>query len=302
MRGSSFGYLVKEGVKNIYANRLMSFASIGTLVACMLLIGSSLLLSMNVNVVVGHFETQNEIVAYLYDDVTQEQVFQIDQQIAMIDNIYDTIYLDKDAVLQEQQAMLGDLGPLLDSLEGDENPLPATYRMKVTDLAQLSSTVMRVEAIDGVEMVHSPDQVAEVFVSLKNAISTGGMFIVAILIVVSLVIIGNTIKVTVFNRRKEINIMKYVGATDGFIRLPFFVAGFLLGLLSALISFGLLWAGYNYIMEIIAENPSIWIEQAYANVIQFKDISVRMLGWFAGGGIGIGVFGSMFFVNKYLKV
>ena len=284
MRGSSFGYLVKEGVKNIYANRLMSFASIGTLVACMLLIGSSLLLSMNVNVVVGHFETQNEIVAYLYDDVTQEQVFQIDQQIAMIDNIYDTIYLDKDAVLQEQQAMLGDLGPLLDSLEGDENPLPATYRMKVTDLAQLSSTVMRVEAIDGVEMVHSPDQVAEVFVSLKNAISTGGMFIVAILIVVSLVIIGNTIKVTVF------------------IRLPFFVEGFLLGLLSALISFGLLWAGYNYIMEIIAENPSIWIEQAYANVIQFKDISVRMLGWFAGGGIGIGVFGSMFFVNKYLKV
>lgn len=302
MRGSSFGYLVKEGVKNIYANRLMSFASIGTLVACMLLIGSSLLLSMNVNVVVGHFETQNEIVAYLYDDVTQEQVFQIDQQIAMIDNIYDTIYLDKDAVLQEQQAMLGDLGPLLDSLEGDENPLPATYRMKVTDLAQLSSTVMRVEAIDGIEMVHSPDQVAEVFVSLKNAISTGGMFIVAILIVVSLVIIGNTIKVTVFNRRKEINIMKYVGATDGFIRLPFFVEGFLLGLLSALISFGLLWAGYNYIMEIISENPSIWIEQAYANMIQFRDISIRMLCWFAGGGIGIGVFGSMFFVNKYLKV
>ncbi len=302
MRGSSFGYLVKEGIKNIYANRLMSFASIGTLVACMLLIGSSLLLSMNVNVVVGHFETQNEIVAYLYDDVTQEQVFQIDQQIAMIDNIYDTIYLDKDAVLQEQQAMLGDLGPLLDSLEGEENPLPATYRMKVTDLAQLSSTVMRVEAIDGIEMVHSPDQVAEVFVSLKNAISTGGMFIVAILIVVSLVIIGNTIKVTVFNRRKEINIMKYVGATDGFIRLPFFVEGFLLGLLSALISFGLLWLGYNYIMEIIAENPSIWIEQAYANMIQFKDIAYRMLSWFAGGGIGIGVFGSMFFVNKYLKV
>lgn len=302
MRGSSFGYLVKEGIKNIYANRLMSFASIGTLVACMLLIGSSLLLSMNVNVVVGHFETQNEIVAYLYDDVTQEQVFQIDQQIAMIDNIYDTIYLDKDAVLQEQQAMLGDLGPLLDSLEGEENPLPATYRMKVTDLAQLSNTVMRVEAIDGIEMVHSPDQVAEVFVSLKNAISTGGMFIVAILIIVSLVIIGNTIKVTVFNRRKEINIMKYVGATDGFIRLPFFVEGFLLGLLSALISFGLLWIGYNYIMEIIAENPSIWIEQAYANMIRFKDIAYRMLSWFAGGGIGIGVFGSMFFVNKYLKV
>ncbi len=302
MKGSSFGYLVKEGAKNIYVNRLMSFASIGTLVACMLLIGSFLLLSMNVNQIVGYVEKQNEVIAFLKDDVSDEEVEQIDGQIAQIDNIYDSMYLDKEAVLKEQQAALGESALLLEGLEGDQNPYPPTYRMKVRDLSQLSTTVMKLKAIDGVINVVAPDGVAEVVTSLKNAVSMSGMFIVGILLVVSLVIIANTIKVTVFNRRKEINIMKYVGATDSFIRLPFFVEGFLLGLLSALISFGLLWVGYDYIMNVISQNESAWILQAYQNMIPFAEVRYRMLAWFLSGGIGIGVFGSMFFVNRYLKV
>lgn len=302
MKGSSFGYLLKEGAKNIYVNRLMSFASIGTLVACMLLIGSSLLLSMNVNRIVGYVEKQNEVVAFIKDDVTDEELLDIDAQLALIDNIYDTMYLDKEAVLKEQQALLGEAALLLDGLEGDENPYPPTYRMRVEDLSQLSATVMKVEAIEGVLDVVAPDGVAEVVTSLKRAVSVSGVLIVGILLLVSLVIIGNTIKVTVFNRRKEINIMKYVGATDAFIRLPFFVEGFLLGTISALSAFGLLWLGYDYVMQMISLNQSTWIMQAYQNMIPFQEVAVELLCWFAGGGIGIGVLGSMFFVNKYLKV
>lgn len=302
MRGSSFGYLIKEGAKNIYVNRLMSFASIGTLVACMLLIGSSLLLSINVNEIVGYFEKQNELVAFLEDEISEDEVKNIDAQLKQIDNIYEVIYLDKQAVLEEQMQLLGETSSLLEGLEGDDNPFPPTYRMRVTDLSQLTGTAMRIEAIEGVIQVKTPDMVAEVVTSLKRAISSSGYFIVLILIVVSLVIIANTIKVTVFNRRKEISIMKYVGATDAFIRLPFFVEGFLLGLFSALIAFALLWVGYNYVMGTIRENPSDWIGQIYQSMVPFKKIALQLFAWFAGGGIGIGVFGSMFFVNRYLKV
>ena len=161
---------------------------------------------------------------------------------------------------------------------------------------------MQVAAIEGIESVKAPNEVADILTSIKHAVAAGGFFIVALLIAVSLVIIANTIKVTVFNRRKEISIMKFVGATDLFIRLPFFVEGFLLGLLSALVAFGLLWVGYDYLLQMIAENPSSWIQQAYQSLLPFKEMALRLLGWFAGGGIGVGVFGSMFFVNRYLKV
>lgn len=309
MKGSSFGYLIKEGAKNIYANRLMSFASIGTLVACMLLIGSSLLLSMNVTQVVGFMEKQNDVVVYIKDDVTEDELADIDAKIALLDNVYESVYMSKDEVLQQQaeslqkqSEALGEAVNAFEGLEGDNNPLPPTYLMKIRDLSQLSATVEAVSAIDGVIGINAPDAMAEIITSLKRAVEVGGIFIVSILLVVSLVIIGNTIKVTVFNRRKEINIMKYVGATDGFIRLPFFVEGFLLGLLSALFSFGLLWLGYDYIMQIISQNTSTWIAQVYTNMIPFDTIAAQLLVWFLGGGVGIGVFGSMFFVNRYLKV
>ena len=302
MRGSSFGYLIKEGAKNIYVNRLMSFASIGTLVACMLLIGSSLLFSMNVNKIVGYAEQQNEVEVELEDGLDEEKIQEIDGEISLIDNVYERTFVSKDELLEEQRAQSEELNALLESFEGEENPLYDSYRLKVEDLSQLTSTVMKLEAIEGVTAVRTSDAVAEVMVSIKHAVAASGMFIVAILIVVSLVIIANTIKVTVFNRRKEINIMKYVGATDSFIRLPFFVEGFLLGLISALIAFGLLWGGYNYVLQIVAGNQSALIQQTVASMIPFEEVALRLLMWFAGGGIGIGVLGSMFFVNKYLKV
>ena len=132
MRGSSFGYLVKQGARNLYVNRLMSFASIGTLVACMLLIGASMLFSLNVNEIVGYVEQINEMVAYVEDDVSSTQLEDIRASLALIDNLDmdRSAYVDKEAAFREQQELLGEDASLLDGLEGEENPLPNTFRLK----------------------------------------------------------------------------------------------------------------------------------------------------------------------------
>lgn len=303
MSVGSFGYLFKEGFKNVWVNRLMSFASIGTLMACMLLIGGSLLLSLNVNSVIGDMEKQNEAVVYTDDDITEEEIRQLDTQISMIDNVFDVMFISKDQLLQETKARTDELAQAMEGLPIEEdNPLPNTFRLSLRDQSLAAETKTQLETLDNVAQVYIQLDLAETITSLKQAISVSGYVIVGILVVVSLVIIANTIKVTVFNRRKEINIMKCVGATNAFIRMPFFIEGFLIGLTSALIAFGLLWAGYDYLMGSISSSNTGWIKTAYENMLPFKAVAVQMFAYFAAGGIGIGVFGSMFFVNKYLKV
>ncbi len=308
MRGSSFGYLVKEGCRSIYSNRMMSLASIGVLVACLLLIGSSLLFTLNVNSIAGYVESTNEVVVFIEDELEQEQVDMIDLSLSMMDNVANTEYISKEQALENEKEYLGDAAILFETFgDGEDgvmdNPFPSSFVVKVKDLSKLKETQSAMEKIDGVEKVNAPTEVADILSSIKKAVSTGGVAIVAILLLVSLVIIANTIKITVFNRRKEINIMKFVGATDSFIRLPFIVEGTLIGLLSALISFFLLWGGYHYLIQWVGENQSTWVQTMICtNIVPFKDIYPQLLLYFCGGGILIGVFGSMFFVRKYLKV
>lgn len=302
MSFSSFWYLFKEGFKNVYVNRLMSFASIGTLMACMLLIGSSLLFSMNVNSVVGYMERQPDMTVILESDIDDDQLKELDTRISMIDNVYDMLYIDKDQLLEETIAQTSEMGEYLEDLRGEENPLYGSFRLKLKDQSRMLETKRDIEAMDGIEQVHASSDVSEIITSIKSAVSVGGFSIVAILIVVSLVIIANTIKVTVFNRRKEISIMKCVGATDYFIRMPFCIEGFLIGIISAALAFGLLWVGYDYVMGMVALNESSWVKNIYENMLAFPDVAWLLAAYFAGGGVFIGVVGSMFFVGKYLKV
>lgn len=303
MSVGSFGYLFKEGFKNVWVNRLMSFASIGTLMACMLLIGGSLLLSLNVNSVIGDLEKQNEAIVYVEDEISDDGVRELDTKISMIDNIEDVMYISKDQLLAETAARTEELAAAMEGLPLEEdNPLPNSFRLSLKDQSLAAETKSQLEALDGITEVNIQLDLAETITSIKRAISISGYGIVGILVVVSLVIIANTIKVTVFNRRKEINIMKCVGATNAFIRMPFFIEGFLIGLISALLAFGLLWVGYNYVVQAISTSQTGWIKTAYENMLPFYSVAAQMFAYFAAGGIGIGVFGSMFFVNKYLKV
>ena len=297
----SIKYLVGEGARNIRANRQMSIASIGVLVACMLLIGAAVLFSLNADAVMGYIESQNDVVVFVKDKASDKEAEGLGDTLMEVDNVASVRYISKKEALEGQMEKLGNSSYLMDALMED-NPLPATYYVKVKDLELLSATVEEIQDLDLVLDVNSPTDMAATLVGIKKAVNLGGLAIVAILGAVSILIVSNTIKLTVFNRRREISIMKYVGATDSFIRLPFLVEGVIIGLLSALLAFGLLWIAYYYLLDWMGNATSSWIQLAYPNLIQFEDIAWRMLGGFFGAGAAFGVAGSMFFVGKYLKV
>lgn len=301
MRGSSFGYLVKEGARSIYANRLMSVAAVGVLAACLMLIGSAALFSLNINQMVSFVEDQNEVVVFVRDDADQATIDAIDASLHMIANINQIEYVSREQGLEEQRDAFGEDAYLLDPL-AEDNPLPNSFRISVDDLSLLPDTLAKIDAISGVDFSRAPEEMADTITGVKRAVYVAGSSVVIILAVVSLIIIANTIKVTVFNRRKEINIMKYVGATDSFIRLPFLVEGMLLGLISALLAFGIIWLTYDSIIDWLHSFSSAWIGGLLKNAIPFEVIGLRMLGAFSLAGMGIGMLGSMIFVRRYLKV
>ncbi|MEG0898575.1 MAG: permease-like cell division protein FtsX [Oscillospiraceae bacterium] len=301
MRGSSFGYLLKQGIKSVYVNRVMSFAAIGVLIACMLLIGSSMLLSYNVNGIVGYIEDQNEVVAFLNMELSSDEKKDIDDEINALTNVNKVLFISGKDGLIEWFDTLGDDSVYLEGLE-EEKILPDSYRLMLDDLSILDETVKKLESIDGVDKVIAPIEVAKTLTNVKSAVFFCGMFIVGILVAVSFVIIGNTIKITVFNRRKEINIMKMVGATDIFIRLPFFIEGLLLGVISATISFFLLWGGYELAFKWLNENSVMWVSSFQSNMVLFNDIALKLYLELLLGGTFVGTAGSMIFVRKYLRV
>lgn len=302
MRGSSLGYLIKEGARNVYQNRMMSFASIGVLVACLLLIGCSILFSVNVANVIGFVESQNEVVAFVSDDISDFDISNVERRIYELDNIKEVVFVSKADALEEYKVDFAENAYLLEGLEGDENTFPNAFRIKVSDVSNLTTTVAKLQATQGIMQVNAPTDIAHTITNIKQAVNVGGFAIVLILIIVSLVIIANTIKITVYNRRKEINIMKFVGATDVFIRLPFIIEGLLLGLIAALLSYVLLWGGYTYLIEWVAQNSSSWIQGATAYMMKFDDIASEMLIGFCVAGVGVGTIGSMIFVRKHLRV
>jgi len=301
MHGSSFGYLLKEGARNIYANRLMSLASIGVLIACLLLIGTSVLFTLNVNSLVGYVESQNEVVIFLADGAESDLIDEIDLQLQAIDNIEDVVFISKEQGLEEWIDSMDNSTGLFDGLYSD-NILPNSFRIKIKDLSIIDQTIDEINLINGVDSVSAPIEVAQTVTSLKRAVNTAGSGMVILLVIVASVIIANTIKITVFNRRKEISIMKFVGATDTFIRLPFVVEGFLLGLISAILSFGLLWGAYELLINWLSQNTAGWFTAAIGHMIVFGEIALPLFGAFAAAGIGIGTLGSMLFVRRYLKV
>lgn len=302
MRGSSLGYLIKEGARNVYQNRMMSFASIGVLVACLLLIGSSILFSVNIANVIGFVESQNEVVAFVSDDISDFDISNVERRIYEVENISEVVFVSSADALEEYKVDFGEKAYLLEGLEGEENTFPNAFRIRVSDVSNLSTTVAKLQATQGIMQVNAPTDIAHTITNIKQAVNIGGFAIVFILIIVSLVIIANTIKITVYNRRKEINIMKFVGATDIFIRLPFIIEGLLLGLIAALLSYLLLWGGYTYLIEWITQNSSTWIQSAAGYMLSFNEISYEMLIGFCAAGIGVGTIGSMIFVRKHLRV
>ena len=301
MKGSSFSYLIKEGARNLWVNRMMSLASIGILVSCMLLIGSAILLSINLNGMVSYVENQNEMVAFLEDSADDVTVSAVEAALNSNDNVDSFAFVSREEALERYSEIVPD--SLLENLEQDkEEVFPLSFRITLKDLSLIDETTAQIESIPGIMRVNAPTNVAETVTGIKRAVYICGSGIVIILLAVTLIIIANTIKVTVFNRRKEINIMKFVGATDRFIRMPFVVEGILLGVISACIAYLLLWGGYTYLINYVQTQASATLSAFLKNLVPFSQVAKQLLASFAVGGIAIGVFGSMIFVRKHLKV
>lgn len=298
---NSFFYLVKQGFKNLWNNRLMSLASVGVLVSCMLLIGTAALLAVNVSSVVSELENQSEAIVYLDDNTTQDDQERIRKAIIATGKIATVEFIPKEQALSEMMSSMGDEGLLFEAYQEDNN-LPDSFRITFDDVSNLESTVASIESVDGVLSVSAMTEVANVITGLKKMAYIGGVIIIGLLIAVSLMIVGNTIKITVFSRRREVNIMKYVGATNGFIRLPFIVEGMSLGVISGAISYGLIYFGYDYFTKWVLSQKSEWFSMLVSGIVPFSTISSYLLIGFLGGGALIGVFGCVAFIGKHLKV
>lgn len=298
---NSFFYLVKQGFKNLWNNRLMSLASVGVLVSCMLLIGAAALLSVNVSSIVDAVEDQSEAIVYLEDGLDDAAIEEVRDGLIATGKVATIEFISKEDALLGMMESMGDDGMLFDAY-AKENNLPDSFRVTFDDVSDLENTVMHIEALLGVDSVSALTEVAEVITGVKNMAYAGGMIIIGLLIAVSLMIIGNTIKITVFSRKREVNIMKYVGATNGFIRLPFIVEGITLGVVSGGLSFGIIYFAYDYLVKWVSSQTATWFGQIISELVPFSAVSQYLLIGFIGGGAFIGIFGCVAFIGKHLKV
>ena len=293
MKGASLKYLTKEGFRSVWVNKLMSLASIAVLMACLVIICLGAMIFFNISSLLDSIENQNVIMVFAKNDATDEEVSVIGNQIKALDNVESCIFVPKDDALLAQRETLGADAAILDGLK--DNPLPDAYKVVVKDLSKFDYTVGQLKSINGIQRVRENSDVADKLVNIRKAVTIISVGIVALLFVVSLFIISNTIRITMFSRKLEISIMKAVGATNWFIRWPFMIEGINLGVISCFISFVVLIGLYSGIGRICAG----FIDSF--KLVNFWDYAWYILGIFAVIGIFTGSVGSLISMSKYLK-
>lgn len=292
MRWNSFRYLVREGFRSVWHNRFMALASVGVLVSCLLMTGGAYLTFVNIDHMFQWVYEQNVVVAFVEDGRTAEETAALESRLEGITNVLDASFLSKEETLNRMQDSLPQT--LFESLQGDSNPLQDSYVVTFEDLAKFDATLAQIEELDGVESVSYSGELAATLTRVRQVVLTVGGWIIAVLLLVSLFIISNTIKLTVYSRRLEIYIMKSVGATNAFIRFPFAVEGMVLGLLSGGVAYGILY----YIYDKIAQNLSFG---SMLGLVSFARVWPVVLIGFLVIGFFTGVLGSVISMSKYLK-
>ena len=302
MKWSSFKYLVRQGIHSLGTHSMMTFASIGVLTVCLVLTGIAYLFSVNVDSLIDYLGSQNETVVYLNPDLTEEQTAAVDTAIRSISGVSGVEYVSKEDVLSTYKGYMSEqYADLWDAFDND-NPFKANYRVTVKDLDDIQRISDELSAIEGVDSVSAPLAMSNVFVQVQDVVTFAGYGLVAVLAVVAVVVISNTIRITVFARRREINIMKYVGATNGFIRLPFFVEGMAAGLISAFIASVIVLGGYwvlTYYSDLV---PGFWRSLLSESVVPVTDVWYKVVPAFAAFSVLMGGVGSLVSIRKHLDV
>lgn len=297
MTGSSLRYLTKEGFRNVWTNRMMSLASICVLMSCLVLIGSAAMVFLNIDSLLERIEEENVVMVYLEDETTQDQITDMENQIYALDNIKEVEFVSKEVAWEEQLSTMGAAEAEFFKDVSSDIPLPNAYKVTVANLDQFDKTVEELNGLEHVDIIRENKDLAQKFVAIRQGISVIAIVIVAVLFLISLFIISNTIKLTVYSRRLEISIMKSVGATNSFVRFPFVVEGMILGVLSGAISLGLVWGLY----ELAITQFGDLFAELKLSAITFADYALPMLGVFILIGIVCGVGGSLVTMRKYLN-
>ena len=295
MKVKNLGYLIKEGIRGIFLHGFMSVAAVVVTVACLLIVGSFTSLVYNVNILVEDLNKTNEILAYVDSELSDAEARSIGTKINILDNVYDAKFKSRETALEEFVAAHQD-DPAFGGLTATD--LRHRFVIVLEDNEQMAQTVAQIEAIPGIVKVNAAFEIAEGFITFKNVLHIASVAVIGILLVVSLLIISNTVKLAMYDRKEEISIMKMVGATNGFIRLPFVVEGFALGMIGATIAFFLEWGMYNLLVNRLTNVDTL---QLFA-FVPFKELLSPMVATFAAAGLFVGVVGSWTSIRKFLDV
>ena len=294
MRLSRSGYLIREGFRSISTHGFMSFATVTIIMACLIIIGSVSLLSVNIDAIIKDLENQNEIVAFVDESYSLEDAQALEGQLSAIDNISDVQFVSRNQAMDNFMDNYSE-----DLREGiDETVFRHRYVIHLTDIALMAQTKAAIEGVPGVAKVNAHLDYAKIFVTIRNIVSIISLILIVMLVFVSVFIMTNTIKLATFGRREEIAIMKMVGANNSFIRMPFVVEGLVLGILGGGLAFLAEWGIYTLIsgklMNVLAGS--------FFTVVPFSSVSMKMFIAYMGTSILVGIFGALNAIRNYLKV
>ena len=297
MRFNVINYLIGEGIRNLFKNKKSTISSLMIMCATMLIFGLFFVIGENINAFVENVADAQEIRVIIKNEATESDVEEIGKQILAIDGVRNAEFVSKEDALEYMKDMLGE--ELIEGYE-ERNIFSVAYDVTLTDLELNDEVQESIRQLDYIKDIVSSNQVIAQIINLANGVKAVTAGILVLLIIISVAIISNTIKLTVHARRKEISIMKYVGATNRFIRWPFLVEGVIIGVVSGLLSVAIIGLAYTTIADKTA--GTTFLEMANWKLIEFKEMFNLILTVYLGLGIGIGIIGSSISMRKYLDV
>ncbi len=296
MNRHNFFYFIREGVYNMFSHGFMSFAAVGITVACLLIMGTFTLVAVNANAMLADLESQNQVLAFVDENLSEQEARALESKLRAVPNVADVTFISNAEAAEAFRGRYEDE----ELFQLPDNNFRHRYAIDLEDIGRMGETKAALEDMPeiGRGNVNAYEDEAEGFITIRNVAGVVCMVLIAVLFLVSVFIIANTIKLTTFDRRDEIAIMKMVGATNGFIRWPFVYEGFLLGLFSAVIGFFLQWGLYEAVARSVASNDTINL----ITVVPFEGMWTYVAVIFAGAGMLIGVGGSLSAIRKFLQV
>ncbi|MCI7019761.1 MAG: permease-like cell division protein FtsX [Clostridiales bacterium] len=295
MKLNNLGYLLKEGFRGIFLHGFMSFAAVCVTVACLVIVGSFSALAYNLDEMVKELNQTSEILVLIDSDLSDAEARSIGTKINLIDNVLQSTFVSREEALED----------FIADHDGDSafsgvqaSDLRHRYVVTLEDNTKMKETDAQLKQLPGVAKTNAAYELAEGFTTIQNVLHIVCAAVIAVLLVVSLLIISNTVKLAMYDRKDEIAIMKMVGATNGFIRLPFVVEGFTLGMMGAILAFGLEWVGYDALIQKIADVDALQL----FNFVPFQELLIPMVVVFTAAGMFVGIVGSWTSIRKFMNV